>query len=86
MTDKQNAARVAWTTIELTQVDQRPVSVDQLPYRVHAGRRPGRGGQGLQRRHAPAGPGARLPVGSFHTEARRLVDRPEATPPATPTP
>jgi alkylmercury lyase len=30
MGDKQNAARVAWATIKLSQVGQRPVSLDQL--------------------------------------------------------
>jgi alkylmercury lyase len=34
MGDKQNAARVAWATIKLSQVGQRPVSLDQLATHV----------------------------------------------------
>jgi hypothetical protein len=34
MDDKQNAARVAWATIKLTQAGQRPVSLDQLATHV----------------------------------------------------
>lgn len=34
MGDKQNAARVAWATIKLTQAGQRPVSLDQLATHV----------------------------------------------------
>jgi alkylmercury lyase len=195
MGDKQNAARVAWATIKLTQVGQRPVSLDQLAthvglpaaetaqllqltwqeridlrdgmirldvrpagprrYRVHAGGRPigaGKGcsvdmyllalvlgrpihaeatcpatgtpirvditPEGVERIDPPtavvavvdldaevcaqqpffasaqaASPwladhpqGRLIPVRSFHAEARRLIDRLEATPPASPLP
>jgi alkylmercury lyase len=34
MGDKQNAARVAWAMIKLSQVGQRPVSLDQLATHV----------------------------------------------------
>jgi len=34
MGDKQNAARVAWATIKLSQVGQRPVSLDRLAAQV----------------------------------------------------
>lgn len=34
MGDKQHAARVAWATIKLTQVGQRPVSLDQVATHV----------------------------------------------------
>jgi hypothetical protein len=34
MDDRQNAARVAWATIKLTQAGQRPVSLDQLATHV----------------------------------------------------
>jgi hypothetical protein len=34
MGDKQDAARVTWATIKLTQVGQRPVSLDQLATHV----------------------------------------------------
>jgi alkylmercury lyase len=34
MGDKQNAARVAWATIKLSQAGQRPVSLDQLATQV----------------------------------------------------
>jgi hypothetical protein len=34
MDDKQNAARVAWATIKLSQVGQRPVGLDQLATHV----------------------------------------------------
>jgi hypothetical protein len=39
MGDKQDAARVTWATIKLTQVGQRPVSLDQLatPRRTASG-------------------------------------------------
>ena len=36
MGDKQDAARVAWATIKLALVGQRPVSLDQLA--THVGR------------------------------------------------
>jgi alkylmercury lyase len=205
MSDKQNAARVAWATIKLTQAGQRPVSLDQLAthvglavaeaarllqltwqqridlrdgiirldaapagprrYRVHAGGRPVGSGkgcsvdmyllalalgrpihaeatcpgtgtpitvditpEGVERIDPPTAvvavvdldadltlgldrtdaevcaqqpffasaqaasrwladhpQGRLIPVRSFHAEARRLVDRLEATPPATPT-
>jgi hypothetical protein len=143
MGDKQNAARVAWATIKLTLVGQRPVSLDQLAthvglpvaetarllrliwrarvdlrdgmvrldatpagprrYRVHAGGRPVGAGKGCSvdvcaqqlffasaqaasRWLADHPQGRLIPVRSFHAEARRLVDRLEATPPTTPTP
>jgi alkylmercury lyase len=196
MGDKQDAARVAWATIKLALVGQRPVSLDQLAthvglpvaetarllrltwrarvdlrdgmvrldatpagprrYRVHAGGRPVGAGkgcsvdmyllalalgrpihaeatcpatgtpitvgltpEGVERIDPPTAVGAvvdldadltlgldridadvcaqaasrwladhpqgrLIPVRSFHAEARRLVDRLEATPPATP--
>jgi alkylmercury lyase len=34
MGDKQNAARIAWATIKLSQMGQRPVSLDQLAIHV----------------------------------------------------
>jgi hypothetical protein len=134
MGDKQNAARVAWATIKLTQAGQRPVSLDQLA--SHVGLAVAETSRllqltwrervdlrdGMVRLDAtPAGPrryrvddridadvcaqrpffasaqaasrwladhphGRLIRVRSFHAEARRLVDRLEATPPATPMP
>jgi hypothetical protein len=126
MGDKQNAARVAWTTIKLTQVGQRPVSLNQLAthvslpvaetarllhlawqqrvdlrdgiirldatpssrrrYRVHSGGRPIGSGEGCSVDMYLLAQGRLIPVRSFHAEARRLVDRLEAAPPATPLP
>ena len=123
MRDKQNAARVAWATIKLTQGGQRPVSLDQLTthvglpaaetarllrliwrervelrdgmirldatpagprrYRVHAGGRPVGAGKGCSADMYLLALALGRPI---HAEARRLVDRLEATPPATPTP
>jgi alkylmercury lyase len=177
MGDKQHAARIAWATIKLSQMGQRPVSLDQLAshvslpaaetarllrltwrervdlrdgmigldvtpagprrYRVDTGGRPVGAGKGCRVDITPEGveridpptavvavvnldadltlgldriddevcaqqpffasaqaasrwladhpQGRLIPVRSFHAEARRLVDRLEATPPATPT-
>jgi hypothetical protein len=95
MGDRQNAARVAWATIKLSRVGQRPVSLGQLATQVglpagetarllHLTWQERIDLQAASRWLAEHPKGRLIPVRSFHGEARRLVDRLEAVPPAIP--
>lgn len=72
MGDKQNAARVACLGPDRTDAD----ICAQQPFFASA--------QAASRWLAAHPQGRLIPVRSFHAEARRLIARLEATPPATP--